>query len=138
MTPAGTSPPSTQQPTATRREQVFPARPDQVREARRFLASILHGSPLTDDAVLCLDELASNAVLHSNSSKASGTFTARVEVFSDYVWIEVEDDGGLWQEHAHHDGRPHGLDIIRALAADWGVDGDPLTGWTVWARLPVV
>jgi hypothetical protein len=58
-------------------------------------------------------------VLHSNSSKASGTFTARVEVFHDYVWIEVEDDSGLWREHTHHDGRPHGLDIVRKLAAGW-------------------
>jgi hypothetical protein len=51
------------------------------------------------------------------------------------VWIEVEDSGGPWNQHACPDGRPHGLDIVRAYAAAWGIDGDPLTGWAVWARI---
>lgn len=32
-------------------------------------------------------------------------------------------------------GVPHGLDIVRALAADSGRVGSALTGWLVWAKL---
>ncbi|HUY51489.1 MAG TPA: ATP-binding protein [Streptosporangiaceae bacterium] len=47
----------------------FPAQPDQVRHARRFLAQVLDGCPAADDAILCLSELTSNALTHSNSRK---------------------------------------------------------------------
>ena len=114
----------------------FPAHPAQVREARKFLRAALEGCPAADDAVLCVSELAANSSLHSASGKADGTFTVRAEVHEgDYVWIEVEDNGGPCNQHAHPDGRPHGLDIVRAYAADWGIDGDPITGWAAWARI---
>ena len=121
---------------AVLREQVLPARPDQVRVARAFLATVLAGCPAAREAILCASELAANSCLHSASGKAGGTFTVRAEVHEgDYVWIEVEDSGGPWNQRAHPDGRPHGLDIVRAYAADWGIDGDPLTGWAVWAKI---
>jgi serine/threonine-protein kinase RsbW len=116
-------------------EQVLAARPDQVRIARAFLAAALADCPAADDAIQCISELATNGILHSASQRTGGTFTVYAEVHSDYVWIEVTDDGGPWTEHQHHDSHRHGLDIVRELAADWGRDGDPLTGWTVWARL---
>ncbi len=117
-------------------EQVLPARSDQVRVARAFLATVLADCPAADDAILCISELATNSVLHSASGTVGGTFTVRAEIHQgDYVWIEVEDSGGPWNQHAHPDCRPHGLDIVRAYAADWGIDGDPLTGWTVWAKI---
>jgi serine/threonine-protein kinase RsbW len=126
---ATTSPPRT-------RSRVFPARPDQVREARKLISAALEDCPAADDAILCISELAANSCLHSASGKAGGTFTVRAEIHEgDYVWIEVEDNGGPWNQHAHPDGRPHGLNIVRALAADSGIDGDPLTGWAVWAKL---
>jgi serine/threonine-protein kinase RsbW len=139
MTPARTSPlDAARPPTATPREQVFPGRSDQVREARKFLATVLNGCPVTDDAILCLSELVTNSVLHSDSGKAGGTFTVRAEIHEgDYVWIEVEDGGGPWNKRGHSDGRPHGLDIIGELASAWGIDGDPLTGWVVWTRFDV-
>ena len=56
-------------------EQVLPARPDQVRVARAFLAATLAGCPAADDAILCASELASNSILHSDSKKPGGTFT---------------------------------------------------------------
>ena len=80
-------------------------------------------------------ELATNAVLHSASRNPGGTFTVRAAIFDDHVRIEVEDNGGTWDEHPHSDSRPHGLDIVRELAADCGRDGSPLTGWVAWARL---
>jgi Histidine kinase-like ATPase domain len=117
-------------------DRVFPATASQVGEARRFLAAALVGCPVADDAVLCLSELASNSVLHSNSKKTGGTFTVRAQVRDgDYLWLEVEDNGGSWEECARRDSRPHGLDIIRALATDCGRDGDAYTGWVMWARL---
>jgi serine/threonine-protein kinase RsbW len=114
----------------------FPARPEQVGQARRFLALALKGCPVADDAVLCLSELAANSVLHSRSRRPGGTFTAGAEVRDgDYVRVEVRDEGGPWDEHRGADGRPHGLAIVRHLAAACGTDGDALTGWIAWARI---
>jgi anti-sigma regulatory factor (Ser/Thr protein kinase) len=78
----------------------FPARPDQVGQARKFLALALEGCPVTDDAVLCLSELASNSVLHSESRRPEGVFTVRAEMqLGDYLRAEVRDEGGPWDEH---------------------------------------
>lgn len=115
--------------------QVFPARPEQVREARSFLTRILAGCPAADDAILCLSELASNSVVHSSSRKQGGTFTVRAEIRAGYyLRLEVADDGGPWNGTSHGDRRAHGLDIVRSLAADSGIDGDASTGWLAWAR----
>ncbi|HUY47592.1 MAG TPA: ATP-binding protein [Streptosporangiaceae bacterium] len=116
--------------------RAFPGRPDQIRHARQCLARMLEGCPVADDAVLCLSELASNSVIHSESRKPDGTFTVRAEIrHGEYVRIEVHDRGGPWEQRPHADGRGHGLDIVRDLAADSGIDGDALTGWVAWARL---
>jgi anti-sigma regulatory factor (Ser/Thr protein kinase) len=125
-------------------ERSFPARPHQVREARRFLAAILAGAPVADDAVLCVSELASNCVIHSVSGRRGGThsvsggrigtFTVRAEVHEgDYVWLEVSDEGGRWRDPGHQD-RLHGLGIVGELAAELGMAGSEFTGWVVWAR----
>lgn len=45
--------------------RAYPGRADQVREARKFLTNALDSHPAASDAVLCLSELAANAVLHS-------------------------------------------------------------------------
>ena len=115
-------------------ERTFPARPDQVREARLFMAGILAGGPLADDAVLCVSELASNCVLHSASGRQSGTFAVRAQVRDGHVWLTVVDDADPWGEPTR-DGRAHGLDIVRELASEVGIGGDALTGRAVWARL---
>jgi anti-sigma regulatory factor (Ser/Thr protein kinase) len=130
MTPAASPKGAALSPTALR-EQVLPAHAQQVQVARAFIAAVLAGCPAADDAVLCVSELATNAVLHS----ASRTFTVRAAIFDDHVWVEVEDNGGHWEDRPHRDGRLHGLDIVRELAADCGRYGAPLTGWVAWARL---
>jgi hypothetical protein len=62
-------------------------------------------------------------------------FTVSAEISQeDHVRVEVRDAGGRWNRRADGEGRPHGLDIARALAADFGIAGDALTGWIVWAR----
>ena len=48
-----TSPPRT-------RSGVFPARPDQVREARKLISAALEGCPVADDAILCISEFTDN------------------------------------------------------------------------------
>ena len=137
MRQRATQPGTTSAPSLTS-SCTLPADASQVGEARRWLARNLGDCPAAADAILCISELATNTILHSNNSrKPGGTFTIRAEVHAgDYLCIDVEDNGGPWENHAHHrDGRLHGLDIVNALAADWGVDGGPLTGWVVWARL---
>ena len=116
----------------------FPARPEQVGQARKFLAAALLGCPIADDALLCLSELASNSVLHSASRRPGGAFTVRAEIrHDDYVRIEVRDEGGPWDERPCEDGRAHGLQVIEALTGPngWGVEVTPDGGRVVWARL---
>ena len=115
--------------------RAFPARPDQIGQAREFLRRILAGCPVTDDLLLICSELATNAVLHSASARPGGLFTVRAEVREgDYVWIEVEDQGGRWAEAGHSDQCGRGLMIVAQLADYWDVRGDD-TGRMVCARL---
>jgi hypothetical protein len=127
-------------------QREFAARTDQVREARRFLADLLadvmpncpagleRGCPATDNAILCLSELAANAAIHSRSARPGGHFTVRAEIGpAGRVRVEVSDEGGQWtwpepDDHSH--GR--GFVILSSLASAWGYHGDPATGWTVW------
>jgi Histidine kinase-like ATPase domain len=114
-------------------ERAFPALTPQVAEARRFLARILSGCTVADDAILCLSELAANACLHSASQLPGGTFTVRVLILDGAeVRIEVADNGGPWTARDGDD-RPHGLTIVASLASDSGVAGDTVTGRTSWA-----
>jgi Histidine kinase-like ATPase domain len=114
---------------------VFPARPEQVRNARKLLGLALNDCPMTDEIVLCLSELASNSVLHSASREPGGFFTVRAEIHhGECVRIEVRDDGGPWRPRLAPADHLHGLDIVCAVADECGVDGSALTGWTAWAR----
>ena len=115
-------------------QRTFHGRPDQVGQVRRDLARHLAGCPAADDAVLIASELAANSVMHSASG--GEFFTVRCETHPGYVWIEVEDLGGPWQL-AQPDGRPHGLDIIGALAGpdNWGADTTSDGDRIVWVRL---
>ena len=109
--------------------------PDQIRAVRAALRGLLDSCPVADDAILCASEMAANAALHSHSALPGGQFTVRAELSpGDYVWIEVEDQGASWAPGARDPERGHGLDIVHALAADWGIDGDYRTR-TIWARL---
>ncbi len=114
--------------------RTYPGSPEQISAVRAALRELLDGCPIADDAILCASELAANAALHSDSRKRGGQFTVRAEIRpGDYVWIQVEDNGGPWIEPAKEQCRGHGLDVIRALTSDWGIHGDH-TGRTVWAR----
>jgi serine/threonine-protein kinase RsbW len=115
----------------------YPGHAEQIRAVRADLGGLLDGCPIADDVILCASELAANAVLHSDSARPGEDFAVRVKVSpGDYVWIEVEDSGGPWTTTVPGLDREagRGLDIVRALAADWGIDGDHRSR-TVWVRL---
>lgn len=114
--------------------RVFPGQATQIREVRATLGRALADCPMVDDAVLAASELGTNAVMHSRSREPSGRFTVRAELHDgDYLWLEVEDGGGLWTEQPPSDMRGRGLTIVAAVSSDWGVEGDALAR-VVWAR----
>jgi serine/threonine-protein kinase RsbW len=115
--------------------RAFPGVPAQVGEARRFLAAILDGRASLDDALLCLSELATNAVIHSNSGRPGGHYTVSAGLRPRRLRVEVRDQGGSWTKAEDRDD-PHGrgLLIVSKLAADWGRTGDS-AGWTVWFEM---
>ena len=110
------------------------ANPEHIRQARADARDLLAGCPAADEVVLCLSELAANAALHSDSRRPGGTFTVRIESRPGaHIRIEVEDEGGPWLAPAPDPASGRGLEIIGALAAEWGVATGP-AGRTVWAR----
>jgi serine/threonine-protein kinase RsbW len=113
----------------------YSAEPRQVGLARAELAGWLGGYPQADEAILVASEFATNAVLHS-ASRHGGAFTLRAEVRPNQLRIEVEDGGGPWGDGPRDDGRPHGFDVVTAIAGagNWDIDGDD-RGRIVWARL---
>jgi anti-sigma regulatory factor (Ser/Thr protein kinase) len=115
----------------------LPATASQVAEGRRFVASFVADPTLAVDAALCLSEVATNAVIHSNSRHAAGQFTVSAERCGDgHLRIEVEDQGGRWMERAKAEGQQHrGLMIVSRLASAWGIEGDGCRRRKVWFEL---
>jgi anti-sigma regulatory factor (Ser/Thr protein kinase) len=74
---------------------------------------------------MCLAELASNAVVHSNSRRPGGTFTVRAHTSPSRLLVEVEDHGGPWAPPPITAGpdapRGRGLLIVAALADVWDI-----------------
>jgi serine/threonine-protein kinase RsbW len=105
--------------------RAFTAQPLQVAYARRFVAGVLTGLSAADDVVLCVSELASNAVLHSNSREPGGQFIVRVWTSAvGRIRAEVEDRGGPWAPDPDQDEeRGRGLLIVAKLATRWGIAG---------------
>jgi serine/threonine-protein kinase RsbW len=53
----------------------YKGKPDQARAVRADLRKLLGDSPIADDLILCADELAANAILHTRSGLRGATFT---------------------------------------------------------------
>jgi serine/threonine-protein kinase RsbW len=135
------SPPGMAASSTAPHEQVFRADASQVRAARAFLATILAGHPTAEDAVLCLSELATNAVVHGRSGRPGGSFTVRAHLHGERLRVEVSDQGGPWDSATRastdeQNGR--GLLIVGQLAARWGCEGHSRYGWTVWYEIDTV
>ena len=123
--------------TATVEQRVFPGRDDQVPEARRFIKKALDGCPVVDDAILCVSELATNALLHSASGN-EGEFEITVHRGQSSARVAVSDNGSADKpavrelDAASEQGR--GLALVAAVASQWGESGDEHSR-TVWFEL---
>ncbi|WP_320781965.1 ATP-binding protein [Streptomyces sp. CRN 30] len=116
--------------------RAFPGLPEQVAEARHFVAAVLHGWRGAEAAVLVVSELAANAVQHTLSGADGGRFLVIVDFRAESVRLEVVDQGGdrLPQRcdatSQQEGGR--GLTLVAAFSKDWGV-ADSVDGRSVWA-----
>ena len=113
------------------RRRTFSREAQSVCSARHFVVDSLLDMGLEPwPADLVVTELATNAVRHAGTA-----FSVSVAI-DDLVTIEVSDGSGAVPARrdtpSDEDGR--GLQLVEALAADWGVD---ITGGTksVWCRL---
>ncbi|GHA16030.1 ATP-binding protein [Streptomyces echinoruber] len=129
----------------TSSSMAVPHGPAGVGEARRRMREQLRGGgvpePVVDDAVLILSELLSNACKHGRPLQGAlagdGCVRAawRVDAAGRLV-VEVTDGGGPTRPApatpsiTAHGGR--GLNIITALADDWGVRDEAHGEVTVW------
>jgi serine/threonine-protein kinase RsbW len=125
-------------PVMTRpRKRVFPGRPEQVAHARQFVAQTLAGCPVIDKAVLCVSELAANALVHTASGN-DGEFEIVVCRGQASALIAVYDDGSATPPIARgldatsEDGR--GLSVVALTASTWGHFGGK-SGRAVWFEL---
>ena len=115
----------------------FPAVRTSALSARRFVADTVGDVPeeVSESVALIASELATNCVRHATAS----AFEVRVERLPDRIVIEVEDDGAgdpVVRSPGPGDTSGRGLQIVSALADDWGVIPAPTsTGKTVWAAV---
>jgi anti-sigma regulatory factor (Ser/Thr protein kinase) len=122
--------------------RAFPAIPVCTREARRFLAAILTGCPDADNAILCLSELVTNAIVHSRSRAPGGRFFVHVYRRENVLRVEVSDQGGPWAPLPTSappgadggGGGGRGLLIVARLARCWGRTGGE-SGRTIWFEM---
>jgi anti-sigma regulatory factor (Ser/Thr protein kinase) len=116
--------------------RIFAAQPLQVGLARRFVGGVLSGLTSADDIVLCVSELASNAVLHSSSREPGGQFAVRIwACTSGRIRAEVEDRGGPWSPTpSASEERGRGLVIVAGLATRWGITGST-AGRVAWLEV---
>jgi anti-sigma regulatory factor (Ser/Thr protein kinase) len=125
--------------------RTFAGLPDQIRVARRWLAQMIDGFAAVDEVILACSELATNAIMHSDSGEPGGLFTVRLAIRQDIVRVEVLDQGGPrprrneeppyggdYAEEVSQCGR--GLTIIAAITDAWGIVGDH-EGRTAWCEI---
>jgi len=105
----------------------LPGRPESARAAREFTASCLPGCPSVYEAMVCVDELAANAIQHSRSGLPGGTFTVRVTTEPGrWLRVEVEDAGPVLRavpadpDPADVDEHGRGLVLVDTLADEVG------------------
>ena len=114
----------------------FPSSPQSIKPARQFVARYFLDASTADAATLMVSELATNCVRHAHSWF---TVTVTPET-STTLRIEVRDHGeGVGSPRlcrptpTEPSGR--GLQIVAALAHDWGTSINESGGHTVWFTL---
>ncbi|MFF3621347.1 ATP-binding protein [Streptomyces sp. NPDC002467] len=119
------------------RERFYPRSRQSVASAREFARVTLHAwgvTPRHDDVLLCVSELATNALLHGVPSGRG--YRLRMRRFEGAVRVEVHDSGGGRPRIEDRDtgaegGR--GLLLVAAVADRWGV-GVRVPGKVVWCE----
>jgi anti-sigma regulatory factor (Ser/Thr protein kinase) len=109
----------------------LPGIPVSVSAARHFVTSTLRGCPRTDDLVLAVSELASNALTWS-ASGCGGTFIVRVRMVPRWARVEVTDDGPAPVSSSAGNG--WGLGIVKAVADRAGFAASADGRRTAWAE----
>ncbi|MCD0452416.1 ATP-binding protein [Actinocorallia sp. API 0066] len=108
-------------------------------EARRFVRSVGAGHGALYRAVLVMNELATNAILHTRSGDEGGLFVVEVEVGADGMKVGVVDMGADQEPVVVDrgvealDGR--GLELVGRIAEKWGFE-EVRVGRRVWAVVP--
>ncbi|MFI6450371.1 ATP-binding protein [Streptosporangium amethystogenes] len=121
----------------------LPAEVASVPKARHYVRELLAGSAhaRTDDALLLVSELVTNAVCHSDSGRVpGGRVTVAVARHHGTLHCDVIDAGSaghvprLRTEADVDSGGGRGLLLVQALATAWGWN-ETATGRVVWFQL---
>jgi anti-sigma regulatory factor (Ser/Thr protein kinase) len=121
-------------PAARYEALVVPGVERAVGHARRWLRDLVGADhPAFHDAAVCLCELLTNALRHTDSGRG-GQMRVRLALAAEYIWAEVADDGCAatvphLRPAAGESGR--GLQIVDAYADAWGVEPRG-AGHAVW------
>lgn len=114
----------------------LPGRPDQIRQARRFVADMLgteHG--FRDDAMLLVSETATNAVEHTGSGEPGGHFTVTVSRTDTWARVVVSDEGAhttpCFCRVSGESTEGRGSELLDGCALRWGMSRGP-DGTAVW------
>lgn len=118
------------------RERFFRRERRSVPGARAFARRALEDWDVrgrTDDVLLCVSELATNALLHG--VPAGRGFLLRLLPYAESVRVEVHDSGGGTPAVPEHepDESGRGLMLVGALADRWGA-GERHPGKVVWCE----
>lgn len=114
-----------------------------VPQARRYVRGLLEPTdhPRTDDALLLVTELVSNAVRHSDSGRRpGGKITVIVVHRARSILVNVIDDGSagsiprVRRDVDADSGGGRGLWLVRELATAWGWHDSP-AGRVVWFQM---
>ncbi|MGW1183181.1 ATP-binding protein [Streptomyces drozdowiczii] len=121
------------------RERFFRRERRSVREAREYVRSALadwgFGEARADDVVVCVSELATNALVHGVPPGRG--YRLMLWLHEGQVRVEVHDSGDGEPGVREPDGESgRGLVIVGALADRWGV-GERVPGKVVWCEFGV-
>ncbi|HVB07018.1 MAG TPA: ATP-binding protein [Acidimicrobiales bacterium] len=118
-------------------EHDFPRASGSVPRARHFAEKSLVGLPeaFVGLVALMVSELATNALRHGATP-----FDVRIDAADDGVAVEVSDNGtggAVRRSPVSSDPTGRGLQVVDALADEWGVRPAAIPGWrnTVWFSL---
>jgi len=117
----------------------FPGTSRQVGVVRRLIATYLDNRPEAETAQFIASELVTNALRHTRSGQADGTFRLTLDACDNLLAIAVTDQGGPPDPPrvchvTPEDTRGRGLYLVEDMSTLWGVYGDQHSR-TVWALL---